>query len=73
MNRKIVSIDSQFLASIIASLPGYELSGDLTSFNSTHLVLPYSFSDLDLSDEISMNSFGIINKSKLYFKRTYYW
>ena len=68
MNRKIVSIDSQFLASIIASLPGYELSGDLTSFNSTHLVLPYSFSDLDLSDEISMNSFGIINKSKLFLR-----
>ena len=68
MNKKIVSIDSQFLASIIASLPGYELSGDLTSFNSTHLVLPYSFSDLDLSDEISMNSFGIINKSKLFLR-----
>lgn len=68
MNKKIVLIDSQFLASIIASLPGYELSGDLTSFNSTHLVLPYSFSDLDLSDEISMNSFGIINKSKLFLR-----
>ena len=68
MNKKTVSIDSQFLASIIASLPGYELSGDLTSFNSTHLVLPYSFSDLDLSDEISMNSFGIINKSKLFLR-----
>ena len=68
MNKKIVSIDSQFLASIIASLPGYELSGDLTSFNSTHLVLPYSFSDLDLSDEIGINSFGIINKSKLFLR-----
>ena len=68
MSKKIISVDNKIVASIISSLSGYELSGDLTNFNTTHLLLPYSFSDLVLSDEIDMNSFGIINKSKLFLR-----
>jgi hypothetical protein len=68
MSKKIISVDNKIVASIISSLSGYELSGDLTNFNTTHLLLPYSFSDLVLSDEINMNSFGIINKSKLFLR-----
>ena len=68
MSKKIISVDNKIVASIISSLSGYELSGDLTNFNTTHLLLPYSFTDLSLSDEINMNSFGIINKSKLFLR-----
>ena len=68
MSKKNISVDNEIVASIIFSLASYELSGDLTNFNTAHLVLPYSFSDLGLSDEINMNSFGIINKSKLFLR-----
>jgi len=68
MSKKNISVDNEIVASIISSLASYELSGDLTNFNTTHLVLPYSFSDLGLSDEINMNSFGIINKSQLFLR-----